>query len=417
MRTLVETGVLVGRARRLSAGEAAGGAQVPATVQAVLAARIDRLAPEDKRLLQAAAVIGKDVPFALLAGHRRAARGRAAPGARRTSRRPSSCTRRACSRIWSTPSSTRSPTRWPTAACSRSGGARSTPGSWRRSRRSIPTGSPSTSSGSPTTPCEARCGRRPSATSGRRARRRGRARRIARRSHYLEQALAALEHLPESRDTLGAGHRRQIRSPCLPFPTGRVRAHAWPHGGGRAGRRALGDRYRLARALSLLCPALRLANEKRRSAEVGRRALAIAVEVGDQRLVEDTSFRLGQTYTSLGDHRGAEPFYRRNITPLPINLTPEAARALPLFASNARAWLATSLTPRSDGSTRSSHLERTLFGSLEALDDKFRLIIAHSHLGVLTYTGEPSPTASGTLSRRLPLGGRGISATPPGGAR
>ena len=39
---------------------------MPATVQAILAARIDRLSPEDKRLLQAAAVIGKDVPFALL---------------------------------------------------------------------------------------------------------------------------------------------------------------------------------------------------------------------------------------------------------------------------------------------------------------------------------------------------------------
>ena len=35
-------------------------------MQAILAARIDRLSPEDKRLLQAAAVIGKDVPFALL---------------------------------------------------------------------------------------------------------------------------------------------------------------------------------------------------------------------------------------------------------------------------------------------------------------------------------------------------------------
>ena len=39
---------------------------MPATVQAVLAARIDRLPPEEKRLLQTAAVIGKDVPFALL---------------------------------------------------------------------------------------------------------------------------------------------------------------------------------------------------------------------------------------------------------------------------------------------------------------------------------------------------------------
>jgi hypothetical protein len=42
------------------------GVQVPATVQAVLAARIDRLASEEKRVLQEAAVIGKDVPFPLL---------------------------------------------------------------------------------------------------------------------------------------------------------------------------------------------------------------------------------------------------------------------------------------------------------------------------------------------------------------
>src|SRR5262249_32856067 len=42
------------------------GLSVPATVQAVLAARIDRLAAEDKRLLQAAAVVGKDVPLSLL---------------------------------------------------------------------------------------------------------------------------------------------------------------------------------------------------------------------------------------------------------------------------------------------------------------------------------------------------------------
>ena len=40
--------------------------QVPATVQAILAARIDRLPPEEKRLLETAAVIGKDFPFALL---------------------------------------------------------------------------------------------------------------------------------------------------------------------------------------------------------------------------------------------------------------------------------------------------------------------------------------------------------------
>ena len=40
--------------------------QIPPTVLAVLAARIDRLPPEERQLLQTAAVIGVDVPFALL---------------------------------------------------------------------------------------------------------------------------------------------------------------------------------------------------------------------------------------------------------------------------------------------------------------------------------------------------------------
>ena len=34
---------------------------MPATVQAVLAARIDRLGPDAKRLLQVASVVGKEV--------------------------------------------------------------------------------------------------------------------------------------------------------------------------------------------------------------------------------------------------------------------------------------------------------------------------------------------------------------------
>src|SRR5262245_37045638 len=65
-RTLVETGVLVGVPGAYCLAQALPTIQVPATVQAVLAARIDRLPAEDKHLLQTAAVIGTDVPFALL---------------------------------------------------------------------------------------------------------------------------------------------------------------------------------------------------------------------------------------------------------------------------------------------------------------------------------------------------------------
>jgi class 3 adenylate cyclase/tetratricopeptide (TPR) repeat protein len=66
VRTLVETKALVGERGRYRLAQPLHALQVPATVQTILAARIDRLAPEDKRLLQTAAVVGKDVPFTLL---------------------------------------------------------------------------------------------------------------------------------------------------------------------------------------------------------------------------------------------------------------------------------------------------------------------------------------------------------------
>src|SRR5262249_3587913 len=66
VRTLVENGVLVGERGAYSLAQPVESLQMPATVQAILAARIDRLPPEDKRLLQTAAVIGTEVPLPLL---------------------------------------------------------------------------------------------------------------------------------------------------------------------------------------------------------------------------------------------------------------------------------------------------------------------------------------------------------------
>ncbi len=66
VRTLVEIGVLVGEPGAYHLAQALPTIQVPATVQAVLAARIDRLPPEEKRLLQTAAVVGTEVPLPLL---------------------------------------------------------------------------------------------------------------------------------------------------------------------------------------------------------------------------------------------------------------------------------------------------------------------------------------------------------------
>ena len=106
VRSLADDGVLAGERGAYRLVKAPETVHVPATVQAILAARIDRLPPEDKALLQTASVVGTDVPVAVLAGspeHPRTRWPRASPG----SRRPSSSTRRACSPTSSTPSSTR----------------------------------------------------------------------------------------------------------------------------------------------------------------------------------------------------------------------------------------------------------------------------------------------------------------------
>ena len=77
VQTLAESEVLVGERGTYRLSSTVGAAthrglllpqaiRLPTTVQAVLAARIDRLPPEDKRLLQTAAVVGTEVPLSLL---------------------------------------------------------------------------------------------------------------------------------------------------------------------------------------------------------------------------------------------------------------------------------------------------------------------------------------------------------------
>jgi class 3 adenylate cyclase len=66
VRTLVETKGLAGERGRYRLVQPISSILIPSTVQTMLAARIDRLPPEEKQLLQVAAVVGKDVPFALL---------------------------------------------------------------------------------------------------------------------------------------------------------------------------------------------------------------------------------------------------------------------------------------------------------------------------------------------------------------
>src|SRR5437867_4013110 len=67
VRTLVETGALAGERGAYHLTRSVEVLKVPATVQTILTARVDRLPDEETQVLQAASLIGKDVPDALLA--------------------------------------------------------------------------------------------------------------------------------------------------------------------------------------------------------------------------------------------------------------------------------------------------------------------------------------------------------------
>ena len=66
VRTLLETGVLSGEPGAYRLMQNVPTPEIPASVQAIIAARIDRLSPEAKKLLQCAAVIGQRFTFAIL---------------------------------------------------------------------------------------------------------------------------------------------------------------------------------------------------------------------------------------------------------------------------------------------------------------------------------------------------------------
>jgi len=68
IRSLVEAGVLTGTKGNYRPAVLVDSVRIPNTVQTVLAERIDRLPPDEKQLLQSAAVIGVVVPERLLRG-------------------------------------------------------------------------------------------------------------------------------------------------------------------------------------------------------------------------------------------------------------------------------------------------------------------------------------------------------------
>jgi tetratricopeptide (TPR) repeat protein len=132
----------------------------------------------------------------------------------------------------------------------------------------------------------------------------------------FEQALDALGHLPEHPNTgvLGIELRRRLGG-MLSLVGEHQRSLALL-GEAEARARELGDRAWLGEVLARMATVRKIVGDFDGAMAAGREALELAVTRGDPALHVHASYRLGQAYTSLGDYRRAAEMLRGNVEAL-----------------------------------------------------------------------------------------------------
>ncbi|MFQ5896837.1 MAG: AAA family ATPase [Candidatus Methylomirabilia bacterium] len=401
VRTLVETQVLLGERGAYRLAKALPSIQVPATVQAVLAARIDRLPPEEKRLLQSASVIGKDLPFPLLQAiadlseealgqglsHLQAAEllyetslfphieytfkhaltHEVAYGSLLQEQRRTLHTRiteaiellypgRLVEQVdWLAHHALRGEVWDKAMSYLRQAGAKAL----------------------------ARSANRESAT-------------------CFEQALGVLKHLPEGRDTTeqGIDLRFALRNALWPLgELGRILDYLRE---AETLAEALDDQRRLGRVSSYVTQYFWMTGEPHRALESGQRALAIAANLGDFALQVETNLRLGQAYHALGDYRRAADVLRKNVESLEGDLVYERFGMPGVLSVTSRCvlvWCLAELGEFSEGVTRGEEGVRIA----EAVDQPYSLVVAYFGAGLPRLHKGQLQQAVAVLERGLSL--------------
>jgi len=376
VRTLVETGALAGERGAYRLIKDALAIQVPATVQALLAGRIDRLPSVEKRLLQASSVIGKDVPFALLQAVVEDGEGDLHQGLAHL---------QAAEFLYEAHLFPELEYTFKHALTHEVAYA-----SLLQERRmalhlSILEALERRHADQPSEEVERRARHALGAEAWDKAATylRQAARRTMARSSYgaaaglLREALRALERLPETPDTLAQAIDTRLELRLALIPLGRYQdvLAVMREAEGLATR--LGDRARLGRVLTDICARLRnVAGEHLQAIEVGQRALAIAAESGDRELEREAQYRTGQAYFAIGDLRQALDFLSRCAEG-----TGEGHdQRSPLFASWSHSWLALTLSSGGRFVDARAHAQEAL-RIAEGADHPFTLAEALTGVG------------------------------------
>jgi class 3 adenylate cyclase/tetratricopeptide (TPR) repeat protein len=377
VRTLVEMRVLGGTPGAYQLVQPLQSMQMPATVRAVLAARIDRLPPEDKRLLQTAAVIGTDVPLPLLqaiadvpeAGlHRGLAHLQAAEFLYET-------------RLFPEPEYTfkhalTHEVAYGSLLLERRRGlhARLVEAleqlTAERLTEQVDRLAHHAFRGEVWDKAVTYCQQAGARAYDRAAFREAVA--------AFEQALQALAHLPEPGDTRVLAIELRLALGYAVSALGEYGRRLALLGEAEALARALDDRARLGRVLAQMARVLRLTGDDAAAMAAGRQALELAAALGDSVLQAQASMNLGQAYYAIGDFGRAAELLRRSVE------AANRASGTPSieFRIRSRAWLAQTLSALGAFAEGRRHGEEAL--RLATLAGRGGTpIVAHHGLGLL----------------------------------
>jgi class 3 adenylate cyclase/tetratricopeptide (TPR) repeat protein len=131
---------------------------------------------------------------------------------------------------------------------------------------------------------------------------------------FFEQALSNLEALPKdaANQALAIDIRLDMRNSL--FPLGRLQALVEVLNQARATAEAIGDRSRLSRVLMYLSHACWLLGRQNEALVEGERALELAIAEGDGERVARTKFHLGLSHAALGQFRPAIRVMQDTVT-------------------------------------------------------------------------------------------------------
>jgi class 3 adenylate cyclase/tetratricopeptide (TPR) repeat protein len=201
---------------------------------------------------------------------------------------------------------------------------------------------------------------------------------------HFEQALGALAHLPETRDTReqAIDLRFDLRTALFALrDRGPILEHLRQ---AETLAQSLGDQRRLGRVFSYMARHFWEIAGYDRAIASGERALALAAALGDFSLQVATNCFLGQAYYFLGDFPRAMDYLRKNMASLDGELLREHF-GLPCPASvYSRTWLVASLAELGAFAEGIAHAEEEM-RIAEAVDHPYSLVHASFAVGRLHF--------------------------------